>query len=219
MLVISSPVRVANEFEIIHKLFEAGLPLFHIRKPGFTIVEMQHYLEQLPVSFRDKLVLHQHHELADTFGIHRIHIKEQERSLFTPNFTPNFTPDVTPDVTPDRLSKPVRCTTCYTTSVHTIATFNNLPEYYQYAFLSPVFESISKPGYPSTENLLEAVKKRTNKNTLLIALGGITATNTSIVLEHGFDGIALMGSIWNSDNPVADFRKCRDQRNTILNPK
>lgn len=200
MFVITNPDNVTNEFTIISKLFQEGLPLLHIRKPHFTMAEMQHYINQIPVEFHSKLVLHQHHVLADTFDINRIHLKEQNRFLFTP----------------DRCSKTIRH---YSTSVHSIEAFNNLPESYQYAFLSPVFESLSKPGYRSEADLLKSPENRMNHTTQLIALGGIDPSNIRSVLQSGFDGIALLGTIWKSNDPILSFRKCRDQSNTIKNLK
>lgn len=197
MIVITSPDNVTHEFEIISEMFREGLAVLHIRKPDFSLIEMQHYLDQLPVAFRDRLVLHQHHKLAEAFGINRIHIRESDRMQFAP-------------ATPDRFLKPVRC---YSTGIHSVKSFNNLPDIYQYAFLSPVFESISKPGYRSSENLLETVKNRTNHNTKLIALGGITLSNMTIAFENGFDDIALLGTIWNSTNAIQRFRECQHHYN------
>ncbi|UUC46633.1 thiamine phosphate synthase [Flavobacterium cerinum] len=200
MIVITSPDIVTNEFDCISEMFQGGLSLLHIRKPGFSVIEMQHYLDRLPVSFRDKLVLHQHHELTTAFGINRMHVRKQDRIFFTP----------------DRLSKPLRC---YSTGTHTIEEYNNLSDRYQYAFLSPVFESISKPGYQSEKNILTSLANRTNYNTQLVALGGIDASNIRPVLKKGFDNIALLGAIWNSDDPVLSFQKCRDEFNTVKNLK
>jgi len=194
MIVITSPDKVTHEFEIISEMFREGLAIIHIRKPDFSVVEMQHYLDQLPVAFRDRLVLHNHHKLAEACGINRLHIRESDRA------------------TPDRFLKPVRC---YSTGTHTVEDFNNLQDHYAYAFLSPVFESISKPGYRSSENLLEAVKNRTNHDIKLVALGGITVSNMATVFENGFDDIALLGTIWNNTDPVQRFRECQHQYNTI----
>ncbi|WP_300485345.1 thiamine phosphate synthase [Flavobacterium sp.] len=197
MIVITSPDSVTNEFDIISEMFQEGLSLLHIRKPDFSITEMQQYLDRLPILFRHKLVLHQHHELAEAFGINRIHIRESDRA------------------TPDRFPKPVRC--YYSTGTHTVKEFNNLQDHYTYAFLSPVFKSISKPGYQSSENLLETIKNRTNHNTKLIALGGITISNMALAMESGFDTIALLGTLWNSPDPVKNFRECLHHYNTIKN--
>jgi thiamine-phosphate pyrophosphorylase len=75
--------------------------------------------------------------------------------------------------------------------------------------LSPVYPSISKLGYKSSENHLETIKKRRNFNTKLVALGGISSENINETLKRGFDEVALLGTVWNSTNPLENFKKCQ----------
>lgn len=89
MVVITNPSSVANEISIIDSLFEEGLSLLHIRKPDFSELETAQFIHQIKLEFRSKLVLHNHHQLADDFGISRIHFSEKERKIvliFLPGF-------------------------------------------------------------------------------------------------------------------------------------
>ena len=43
----------------------------------------------------------------------------------------------------------------------------------------------------------------------MIALGGIDLENIEKTLENGFDNVALLGSIWNSENPLKQFKLCQ----------
>lgn len=95
------------------------------------------------------------------------------------------------------------------TSVHTIEDFNLLKKYFDYAFLSPVYNSISKENYKSKIDLLNAIKGRTNFNTKLVALGGIEAQNIKKTLDAGFDDVALLGTIWDAGNPIKNFKLCQ----------
>lgn len=182
MIVITNPTAVTNEIDIIHSLFENGLKLLHIRKPDYSEAEMVSFLTSIGSDFRDQLVLHSHHHLANSFGINRLHnpknLKEIVNSIFS-------------------------------TSTHSIDEFNTLENNYSYAFLSPVYPSISKEGYQSEIDLCESVKERTNFETTLIALGGILAENISETLKIGFDDVALLGSIWNNTNPLENFKLCQ----------
>ncbi|SNR68359.1 thiamine phosphate synthase [Flavobacterium sp. ov086] len=191
MIVITNPSSIANEISIIASLFEEGLSLLHIRKPDFSEVEMARFLHQIKMEFRTNLVLHSHHQLAEDFGINRIHFSEKARK--------------NSHESPARFSKPCR----YSTSTHSIEDFNSLSTEFDYAFLSPVFTSISKEGYHPTENLFEALKSRTNNNTKVVALGGINSENIQKTLENDFDDIALLGSIWNNENPIKQFKLCQ----------
>jgi len=217
MIVITNPTPVENEINHIHSLLEEGLELLHIRKPDFTEEEMKVFLSEIELEFRDRLVLHQHHQLAETFGINRIHLSRKERiqSLNGP-FKPSNIFRTPSDPNSDRVKS---------TSVHSIVSFNAVnygtpfrilrPESkstdnFDYAFLSPIYPSISKPDYVSKNNLIESVKQRTNFSTKLIALGGITHENIREALENGFDDVAVLGTIWNSSNPIENFKLCQE---------
>lgn len=191
MIVITNPSAVLNEISIIDSLFEEGLSLLHIRKPDFSEIEMTHFIQQIKMEYRSNLVLHSHHRLVEDFGINRIHFSEKARAQ-------NFD-------YPARFSKSCR----YTTSTHSIEHFNALEENFDYAFLSPVFKSISKEDYHPKENLFEALKSRTNNKTKAIALGGIDSENIKKTLENGFDDVALLGTIWNNENPIKQFKLCQ----------
>ena len=126
MIVITNPSSIANEISIIDSLFEEGLSLLHIRKPDFSELEMALFIHQIKLRFRANLVLHSHHELAQDFGINRIHFPEKQRK---------------------EVFEIARENKIISTSVHSIETFNALHPNFEYAFLSPVFKSISKENY------------------------------------------------------------------------
>lgn len=196
MIVISNPTEIVNEHQIIQALFEEGLELFHIRKPDASEEELRFYINAIDPKYHSKLVLHQQHRLIEEFQLERLHFTEKVRQTIPKNF-----------------QKPVPF---LSTSVHTIVDFNTLSERYDAAFLSPIYPSISKVDYKPTQNLLEQTKERTNWKTKLIALGGISAENIAATLTEGFDDVALLGSIWNSPNPIQNFKKCQKIVHTYL---
>lgn len=197
MIVISNPIAVVNEIDIIHSLFEEGLMLFHVRKPHFEISQMKQFLLKINSNYRDRLVLHSHYDLAEELGINRIHFSESKRkvTLLLPINLP-FAQHTTKGF---RLS----------TSVHTIEDFNELDNNFEYAFLAPVYPSISKENYSSKVNQFEAIKSRSNYSTSLVALGGIESKNIKKTLKNGFDEVALLGTIWNRNNPIENFKSCQ----------
>jgi len=192
MIVITNPFFIEDEIDILHSLLEEGLSLLHIRKPDFSELEMTQFLNQIKLEFRANLVLHNHHDLAEDFGICSFHFSEKERKSLN-----DF---------PARFSKP--CRYKFSTSTHSIEAFNSL-ENFDYAFLSPVFKSISKENYSPEKNLFEEIKSRTNHKTKMVALGGIDSQNIQEVLEKGFDDVALLGSIWKNENPLKQFKLCQ----------
>lgn len=195
MIVISNPTEIVNEKNIIHTLFEEGMELLHIRKPNSSKEELRSFLSVLNSNYYPNLVLHQHHDLAEEFQIDRLHFTEKDR-LTKPN----------------RFQKPVRF---LSTSVHSIEDFNGLPNAFDYAFLSPIYPSISKENYVPMKNAFEEIKNRTNQHTKLMALGGISVENIEEVLTHGFDDFALLGTLWNTKNPIENFKKCQTIAHTF----
>ena len=87
--------------------------------------------------------------------------------------------------------------------------FNELNESWEYAFISPVFQSISKKGYGENSNILNDIKRRNNSKVKLIALGGINENNIQEVFDSEVDGVALLGAIWENDEPLNVFKTCR----------
>jgi len=186
MIVITNPITVANEISFIHSLFAEGLSLLHIRKPNFSEAEMQSFLAAIGLEFANRLVLHSHHHLGNEFGINRFHLPKEQRD--------------TAFIKPDGI---------YSASTHSIQEFNDLNQNFQYAFLSPIYKSISKPDYDSKINHFQTLKQRINFSTKLVALGGITAENIIPTLTSGFNEIALLGTVWSSNNPLENFKKCQ----------
>jgi thiamine-phosphate pyrophosphorylase len=193
MIVITNPFFIEDEIQILHSLLEEGLSLLHIRKPDFSEVEMAKFIHQIKLEFRTNLVLHSHHQLAEDLGIERFHFSEKDRKEF-----------------PARFPKPCRfkCESI-STSTHSIEDFNSLETKFNYAFLSPVFKSISKENYSPQKDLFEEIKSRKNHKTKMVALGGIDSGNIQKAFENGFDDVALLGTIWKNENPLKQFKLCQ----------
>lgn len=174
---------------LLHQMLDNGLSYFHIRMPQLTDEEMRHFIESVDVRYRERSVLHSHFGLAADHGIERLHFSaiDRERSLYGP----------------------YRCDHTLSTSVHSISEFNELPEIWDYAFLSPVFPSISKPGHGKDRNVLNELEHRANKRTKLVGLGGVTADNFERLRSAGADGGALLGSIWQNEEPLKTFELCQ----------
>jgi thiamine-phosphate pyrophosphorylase len=193
MIVLSNPIAVAHEIKIINSLFKEGLELLHIRKPDFNESDMKQFVTAIGLECNNRIVLHSHHQLAAELGVNRLHFTESKRKE-----TASF-------ILEQYKTKGVTLST----STHCITDFNDLDENFQYAFLSPLFPSISKENYVSKTDLFKAIKKRTNLSTRLVALGGVESKNIEKSLRNGFDNVALLGTIWNSENPIKSFKLCQ----------
>lgn len=194
MIIVITPEEfIQNEVEIINELFHEGLNLLHIRKPFIDSEKMMDFIQSIDSKFHHQLVLHSHYDLAENFNISRFHFREIDRQN---GLYKNF------------INKTISI------SVHDIKTFNKLNNDWEYAFISPVFPSISKKGYGENSTILSDIKKRTHSNVKLMALGGINEKNINKAFENKIDGVALLGAIWESDEPLNVFKKCR--QNVLL---
>ncbi|RWW91881.1 thiamine phosphate synthase [Flavobacterium cerinum] len=192
MIIITNPGAIANEVSIIHKLFDEGMELLHIRKPELSRLEFIQFVNSIDKEYYSKLVLHQYYEITDDYDITMLHITEKNRSAFYDDT--------------NKLTE--KAGMVFSTSIHSIEDFNRLSGIFEYAFLSPVYESISKQGYKAGHDILASVERRTNFTTRLIALGGITHENCIDTVKSGFDDVAVLGCIWNAKYPLEEFKKC-----------
>ena len=92
-------------------------------------------------------------------------------------------------------------------SCHSVEEVKNKKHFYDYVFMSPVYDSISKEGYNSpytAEELRLAAKDKIIDNKVM-ALGGITPDNILEVKDFGFGGAVVLGDLWGK------FDACSDQ--------
>lgn len=190
ILVITPELIVPNETDCINQMFQEGLDLLHIRKPGANRNEMIEFITQIDDAFHSQLVLHTHYDLGKEYQISRFHFREIDRK--------------------EEAFKTFAEENIISTSVHDITTYNTLDKVWEYAFISPFFPSISKKGYGLDSTIKEEIKHRNNPDVKLIALGGINQDNIHEVFESDVNGAALLGAIWESEEPLKVFRKCRN---------
>ena len=186
-ITITSPEFLSGEAIFIDKLFSQGLDLLHIRKPDAPLEAYKRFLLQLPKQWYSRIVLHEHFALAEEFGLHGIHLNRRC------------------SVAPNAFHGSISC------SCHTIEEVITQKESKDYVFLSPIFDSISKVGYQAAFSPT-SLKQAAIENVIdekVIALGGITANNISLVKEWHFGGVALLGDIWKrmSDPQVGEYLK------------
>lgn len=186
LIVISDSELKSGEAMLVNELFRAGLDLFHIRKYEADEQELKRFILEINPEFHEKLVLNHHHDLGVSLGLKRFHYSEHDRKKWEETKWAG--------VNPERI---------YSTSVHSMEEYNCLPEHFSYAFLSPVFDSISKPGYQA-ESFDFSIRKESE--TKLIGLGGIQADNVNAAIQLGFDGVALLGAIWKSVHPIDSLK-------------
>ncbi len=194
IILITSPEEVKLELETIDRLFEEGSDLLHIRKPEWSDEKLLKYVLSLPQSFRNQMAIHGNASIALELKVGGIHQKSNQK------------PDEIPTSWKGRKSR----------STHSIEEIESYQNKYDYYFLSPVFESISKPGYKSSFDADELNNYLTKEREFeIFALGGIDSSHVQQCAEMGFDGVAIMGSIWQKDSLEERLKEFRSIKNGV----
>ena len=200
LLVISSEQRLTGEQEVLPQLFAAGLTTFHVRKPGWSRVELAAYLQAIPAQYYPRIVLHAHYELAMEYPLRGIHLTTHARQQ-------------------PGLPKLLRWLRGHSVSasLHSLAEVARHRRRYDYVFLSPIFDSTSKTSYrsnfhlPDVQRALAASQLRRGYRPQVLALGGITPATMNLARQAGFSGAAVLGGIWQQPDPVAAFRALQSE--------
>ena len=89
---------------------------------------------------------------------------------------------------------------------HSLDEVQNKKHFYDYLFLSPIYNCITKSGVTSgftAEELRQAGKSKIIDSKVM-ALGGITPDNILEIKNYGFGGAVVMGDLWNKFNACTD---------------
>lgn len=196
LIVITHPEIASGEACAIEALIEAGATYVHIRKPEATEEQVSCLVESISPACYSALSMHYHHQLAKLFSLGGMH---QSKGF------------VLPDSVEFR----------YSGGCHSIEELNADWEGFNYLFLSPIFDSISKSGYLSGFDAMDIstlMESRAKSAPKLIALGGVSYNNVDLAYSMGFDGVALLGGVWdicegkvNHANTVKRFKQIKLQ--------
>lgn len=175
-IAITRPDFWAGEPDRINQLMRERFFRIHIRKPKASSHEIEMLLQAIDPIYYKNLSLHDHFELASTYELGGIHL----------NFR-NPTPP-----------QPSKHTLIISRSCHSLAEVDCVKKDFDYVFLSPIFDSISKQGYTSnfTRAQLIQASQRGLIDEKVFALGGINNQTIKLLKEMGFGGIAMLGALW-----------------------
>jgi thiamine-phosphate pyrophosphorylase len=188
MIVLIAPEKdIANEIKILHQLFEAGLSYYHFRKPFKNYQEHCDYLKQVDEKYHDRIVVHFFHELINEYNLKGIHFQEQKRLDHIDN--------------PGQYFKPLNMYgKTISSSFHDSEVLQDCEFEFDYHLLSPVFSSISKKGYEGKGFDVNHIQKR------IIGMGGVTNDNIAAIHQLGYQGVGVLGGIWNTSAPIEEFK-------------
>lgn len=196
-ILLTYPQALPHETRLITNLMQEDWDFLHVRKPDYDKDELINFLEMIP-QYHHKVVLHSHYELIKEFDVAGINITRAAMANLSYEDELKSSCDVR------ELAIKNGQLYCYgqkpdlvSFSGHGFSEIQHLPFETSYVFLSPIFDSISKVGYRSKfedktilADFLRTIDKR------IIALGGIDYAKIEECKQLGFDGYAMLGSIW-----------------------
>jgi len=192
--IITSPERIHEEVDIIAALLAAGVERVLLRKPGWSTAQYTALLDKLPPECYNRILIRDHSALADRYGLAGVHWSGEgmHRLLLGAVAGNGKTAPVTGKTEqPTRYLSPENFKE-NSTGIHSTDSITLTDKRFQTLLLSPVFNSISKPGY---HGRLEGRLPDKN-NRQVLALGGVDHTNIHLLRNWHFDGAALLGAIW-----------------------
>ena len=184
-ILITLPRILKNEAETLAALCGAGVSVIHIRKPEASEPEIEELLKTLQALGADmsRLTIHYNEPLARKYGLGGVHLRIEELLAGAG----------------EGLRR--SCSAHGWTEAERAATDAD------YVFLSPLFDSISKPGYRSAIDPAEAAERLRRRKGRIVALGGIRPANIARVKRIGFDGAAVLGAAWSADEKAVNTER------------
>ncbi len=180
LCILSLPQFFEQEALALSTLLQQGGFRLHLRKPGASPQELASLLEQIDPIYWSRIVLHDAFELVKDYPVGGLHLNQRN-----PQAPPSFRGSIS----------------C---SCHNWDEVQANKSSCDYLFISPIFNSISKPNYARafSQDELEEAQQKGWIDSQVIALGGITARRIPSLRALGFGGVAVLGAIW------GDYMKC-----------
>ena len=175
----------------VNDLFQEGLDYLYIRSEA----AWHPLLEKIDPAYHPRLLLPGYVPGGAAGSKYLRHIREKERPLCQ--------------------VEGGRSQSFFSTSIHDLSVVAQLAGHYTYVFYSPLFPSISKPGYLPQLSLsavafqLAGLQQKARDLPGIIGLGGVNATNIAQVKAAGFQGAALLGALWQSGSPAENLVKIK----------
>ena len=175
LAIISQPQFFIEEDKIITTLFEEGLDLLHLYKPGSEPLYLERLLTLIPDDFHDHIVIHEHYYMKQEFDLAGIHLDTPEQEV--------------PNGYKGKVSR----------SCMRIDQLKELKKTSQYVFLHDIFDSLHQPEVKSKFTLdeIHQASKVGIIDKHVYALGGMNADNIRWAHDEGFGGVVICGDIWN----------------------
>ena len=182
LIAITAEDYVEGEAKAIEHLLDNGFAFVHLRKPHGSDQQMLALVRSIHSRYHSRLTLASNLGVWGECALGGVHLNAANEHRVG-------------EFDGVRVSK----------SSHCEADLTDLSRF-DYSFLSPVFDSISKPGYRAafSHDQLRAILSNPVMRQKLVALGGVTPARIPILASLGFQSAALLGYLNPNSNSDSD---------------
>jgi thiamine-phosphate pyrophosphorylase len=186
LIIFSPPEDIPGEPQIVEDILTSLPVTFHLRKPGRTAERIADYLNAISGAQHDRIMIHGHGRLLERFNLKGIHFTEHARHR---------------QMQIIRQIRRERPACRISSAFHRIADIPEDGGPFDYCFLSPIFDSISKQNYPAAFDHTELAALLSRTGQTVIGLGGIDEGRVATAARLGFKGVAVLGAVWRESDP------------------
>ncbi len=186
LAILSPPEDLPDEQRVVGRILRHSSAIFHLRKPGRGDAALARYVCRIPDSLHPRIMVHDHVELLDRFPLRGIHFTELTRRRH-----------------PQAVHRLVQAypQARFSSSFHSLSDLYAASDRFDYVFLSPIFDSISKTGYRAAFGHQALVRFLKGARQRVFALGGVDGQRITTAASLGFAGVAVLGAVWSAADP------------------
>ncbi len=193
LIVFTAPKNFKGEAELLNFFLQDNFLTLHVRKPNFSDDDLRLFLAKIHEKYHSQLIIHQSIHLLSEYNLKGFHC------------TRDFLSKSGKSILELKERYPNKS---FSKSCHSLEELTAISGF-NYVFLSPFFDSISKKDYHSKFDLKEVTKVLKTNTYKIVALGGVSSSNIKKIQECRFNGIGVLGSIWNSLEPKIEYEKIK----------
>jgi thiamine-phosphate pyrophosphorylase len=188
LIIISPPHDTINETQAVYRILKRSSATFQLRKPNRETGQLADYLQRIPADLHRRIVVHDHPQLIDRFDLKGVHFSEHLRRR-----QPEAIRQIRRRYQGCRISS----------AFHRIEDIPGNDGRFDELLLSPIFDSISKPGYRAAFAHADLRRFLRHSGHSVVALGGVDADRIAVAADLGFSGVAVLGAVWSNADPEA----------------
>lgn len=201
IILYTAPKPVTNEIEVITTMLSNGVDYLYLRRENRDSHYWSSFVEQIPAEWHDKIICSDFRTLHE-MQLGGFHFKAEMLGMMEEK-------DILENLSMMR-KESIRSSR----TVRSVEEIKANDGKYDILLVAPIFESISKQGHSKTWDFdaLKAYLHHRSGSSEIFALGGVDADKVDMLYLLGFDGMALLGAIWEQpEQALTNFQKIKER--------